>query len=89
MGYYGLKVHEKVLERGCKVTGATVHFVDKGADTGPIIMQKSVEISNDDTPETLQRKVMENVEWKILPKTIDLIAHNKISIVNGKAIVNE
>jgi len=87
VGYYGLKVHEGVLARGCKVTGATVHFVDSGADTGPIIMQDVVQVDNDDTPETLQKKVMENVEWKILPKTIDLIAHNKVSVVNGKVVV--
>lgn len=83
MGYYGLKVHEAVLERGNKVTGATVHFVDDGADTGPIILQKAVEVKNGDTPEMLQKRVMEEAEWKILPKAIDLIANGKIK-VEGK-----
>ena len=71
-GYYGLKVHEGVLKRGVKVTGATVHFVDEGTDTGPIILQKAVEVEQGDTPEVLQRRVMEQAEWKILPKAIDL-----------------
>ena len=70
-GYYGLKVHEAALKRGVKVVGATVHFVDEGTDTGPIILQKAVEVKNNDTPETLQRRVMEEAEWKILPKAID------------------
>ena len=73
-GYYGLHVHERALERGVKVTGATVHFVDENLDTGPIILQKAVEIMEDDTPETLQRRVMEQAEWIILPRAIDLIA---------------
>ena len=73
-GYYGLKVHEAVLERGVKVTGATVHFVDEGTDTGPIILQKAVEVQEGDTPEVLQRRVMEQAEWVILPKAIDEIA---------------
>ena len=72
-GYYGLKVHEAVLKRGAKVTGATVHFVDHGTDTGPIILQKAVEVRQGDTPEILQRRVMEEAEWKILPRAIDLI----------------
>ena len=86
-GYYGLKVHEAALERGVKVTGATVHFVDEGTDTGPIILQKAVEVQNGDTPEVLQKRVMEQAEWIILPKAIDLIANNKVKIECGKAVV--
>ena len=71
-GYYGLKVHEAVLKRGVKVTGATVHFVDDGTDTGPILLQKAVEVREGDTPKVLQQRVMEEAEWKILPKAIDL-----------------
>ena len=82
-GYYGLKVHEAVLERGVKVTGATVHFVDEGTDTGPIILQKAVEVQEGDTPEVLQRRVMEQAEWEIMPKAIDLIANDKILVVDG------
>lgn len=77
-GYYGLKVHEKALERGVKVTGATVHFVDDGTDTGPIILQKAVEILDGDTPEVLQKRVMEQAEWVILPKAIQMFAHGEI-----------
>ena len=77
-GFYGLKVHEKALERGVKVTGATVHYVDSGTDTGPIIDQKAVYIKHDDTPETIQRRVMEEAEWLILPKAIDDIANHRI-----------
>ncbi len=83
-GFYGLKVHEYVLERGVKLTGATCHFVDEGTDTGPIIAQKAVEVLDDDTAETLQRRVMEQCEWVILPKAIDDIANNKIAIIDGK-----
>lgn len=83
-GYYGLKVHEGVLERGVKVTGATVHFVDEGTDTGPIIMQKAVAVEEDDTPEILQRRVMEQAEWVIMPKAIDMIANGQITVENGK-----
>ena len=83
-GYYGLKVHEKALERGVKVTGATVHFVDEGTDTGPIIMQKAVEILDDDTAKVLQQRVMEEAEWIIMPKAIDMIANGKIEVVDGK-----
>lgn len=83
-GYYGLKVHERVLERGVKVTGATCHFVDEGTDTGPIIAQKCVEVLDDDTPELLQRRVMEQAEWIIMPQAIDDIANNRIQIVDGK-----
>lgn len=82
-GYYGLKVHEGVLARGVKVTGATVHFVDEGTDTGPIILQKAVEVRDSDTPEVLQRRVMEEAEWVIMPRAIDLIANDKLVIENG------
>lgn len=82
-GYYGLKVHEGVLLRGAKVTGATVHFVDEGTDTGPIILQKAVEVQDDDTPEILQRRVMEEAEWVIMPRAIDLIANDRLEIVDG------
>lgn len=81
-GFYGLKVHEGVLERGNKVTGATVHFVDEGTDTGPIILQKAVEVKDDDTPKSLQLRVMEEAEWKLLPEAINLIANDKITIVD-------
>lgn len=77
-GFYGLHVHEKALERGVKVTGATVHFVDEGTDTGPIIYQKAVEVLPGDTPEILQKRVMEQAEWKILPKAINDIANGII-----------
>ncbi len=80
-GYYGLKVHESVLARGNKVTGATVHFVDEGTDSGPIIIQKAVDVRQDDTPESLQKRVMEEAEWKILPQAIDWIANDRIEIV--------
>ena len=82
-GYYGLNVHEAVLARGVKVTGATVHFVDEGTDTGPIILQKAVEVKEDDTPEVLQRRVMEQAEWVIMPQAIDLIANDRIQVVDG------
>ena len=78
VGYYGLKVHEKALERGVKVTGATVHFVDGGMDTGPIIAQKAVYVQAGDTPEVLQRRVMEEAEWILLPQAIDDIANGRI-----------
>lgn len=79
-GFYGLHVHEKVLERGVKLTGATVHFVDEGTDTGPIILQKAVEVKYGDTPEILQKRVMEQAEWEIMPEAINLIANGKVSI---------
>lgn len=88
-GYYGLKVHEAALKRGVKVAGATVHFVDEGTDTGPIILQQAVEVQNGDTPEVLQRRVMEQAEWKILPKAIDLIANGKVTVTDGIARVTE
>lgn len=78
VGFYGLKVHEAALQRGVKITGATVHFVDEGMDSGPIILQKAVEVKKGDTPEILQRRVMEEAEWKILPKAIDMIANGEI-----------
>lgn len=84
VGYYGLKVHEKVLERGAKVTGATVHFVNEGMDEGPIIAQKAVEVLEDDTPEVLQRRVMEQAEWILLPRAIDDIANNRIFVEDGR-----
>lgn len=87
-GFYGLKVHEAALNRGVKVVGATVHFVDEGTDTGPIILQKAVEVEPQDTPEILQRRVMEQAEWKILPKAIDLIANGKVSVCGGRAVVS-
>lgn len=88
-GFYGLKVHEAALSRGVKVVGATVHFVDEGTDTGPIILQKAVEVEPDDTPEILQKRVMEQAEWKILPRAIDLIANGKVTVRSGKAIVSQ
>lgn len=89
VGYYGLRVHEGVLARGVKVTGATVHFVDVGTDTGPILLQKAVEVQPKDTPEILQRRVMEEAEWKLLPRAIDLIANNKVQVKDGRAEIKE
>ena len=86
VGYYGLKVHEKVLERGVKVTGATVHFVNEGMDEGPIIAQKAVYVEEGDTPETLQRRVMEQAEWVLLPKAIDDIANGRIAVRDGRVV---
>ena len=88
-GYYGLKVHEGVLARGVKVTGATCHFVDEGTDTGPIILQKAVEVRQGDTPKVLQQRVMEQAEWIIMPKAIDLIANGKVSVVDGLVHIEE
>ena len=88
-GYYGLKVHEGVLKRGVKVTGATVHFVDEGTDTGPIILQKAVEVRQDDTPEILQRRVMEEAEWQIMPEAINLIANHKVQVIDGLVKISE
>lgn len=87
--YYGLKVHEGVLNRGVKVTGATVHFVDDGTDTGPIILQKAVEVHQDDTPKSLQQRVMEEAEWVIMPRAIDLIANGKVKVEGGKALIEQ
>ena len=88
-GYYGLKVHEGALKRGVKITGATVHFVDEGTDTGPIILQKAVTIEEGDTPEILQRRVMEQAEWVILPRAINLFAHGKIHVDQGITSISE
>lgn len=88
-GYYGLKVHEAALKSGVKVVGATVHFVDKGTDTGPIIMQKAVAVQNGDTPKVLQQRVMEQAEWNILPAAIDKIAHGKVRIEDGITVVED
>lgn len=88
-GFYGLKPHEAVLKSGVKVTGATVHFVDEVYDHGAIIMQKAVYVQNGDTPEVLQHRVMEEAEWQILPRTIDLIAHGRVTVKDGIAIVEE
>lgn len=88
-GYYGLKVHESALARGVRVTGATVHFVDEGTDTGPIILQKAVEVQQGDTPEVLQRRVMEQAEWVIMPQAINLIANGKVSVVDGHVQISE
>ena len=87
-GYYGLKVHEAALARGVKVAGATVHFVDEGTDTGPIILQKAVEVRNGDTPEILQRRVMEEAEWQILPRAIELIAEGRVKVTGNIAEVS-
>ena len=89
VGYYGLKVHEGALARGVKVTGATVHFVDAGTDTGPIIFQKAVEVKQGDKPKELQQRVMEEAEWVILPKAIDAIANGRVTIVDGKVQIAE
>lgn len=88
-GYYGLRVHEAALARGVKITGATVHFVDEGTDTGPILMQKPVAAWPDDTPEILQRRVMEEAEWVILPKSIDLIANGRVTVQDGQVRITE
>lgn len=85
-GFYGLKVHEAALARGVKVVGATVHFVDKGTDTGPIILQKAVAVEEGDTPKILQQRVMEQAEWILLPQAIDLIANDKVVVVDGRVV---
>lgn len=88
-GYYGLRVHEEALQRGVKVTGATVHFVTSVCDGGPIILQKAVEIQNADTPEILQKRVMEQAEWKILPKAVSLLCEDRIEVRDGRAYIVE
>ncbi|MCD7724008.1 MAG: phosphoribosylglycinamide formyltransferase [Clostridiales bacterium] len=88
-GYYGLKVHEAALARGVRITGATVHFVDEGTDTGPIIMQKAVTVQEGDTPEILQRRVMEEAEWVILPWCINLIANGQVTVSDGRVYLSE
>ncbi|MBR1692786.1 MAG: phosphoribosylglycinamide formyltransferase [Lachnospiraceae bacterium] len=89
VGYYGLKVHEKALERGVKITGATVHFVDEGTDTGPILLQKAVEVLPEDDAKTLQRRVMEQAEWLILPKAVHAIANGLVDVTDGRVLVRE
>lgn len=88
-GFYGLKVHEKALEYGVKVSGATIHFVNEEADAGAIILQGTVDIRRDDTPEVLQKRIMENVEWKLLPEAVSLFCQDKIEIIDGKAYIKE
>ena len=88
-GFYGLHVHEEALKKGVKVSGATVHFVTAECDAGPIILQKPVEVLEDDTPETLQKRIMENAEWKILPKAVKLFCDDKITVENGKTIISK
>lgn len=88
-GYYGLKVHEGALKRGVKITGSYLPFVDEGTDTGPIILQKAVEVKEGDTPEILQRRVMEEAEWIILPKAVDLIANHKVTVKDGKVLISQ
>lgn len=87
-GFYGLRVHEAALERGVKISGATVHFVDEGTDTGPIIMQKAVEVLEDDSPESLQKRIMEQAEHIIMPRVIDLIAHDRVKVKDGKVMIS-
>ncbi len=87
-GFYGLRVHEKALEYGVKVSGATIHFVNEKADAGPIILQGTVAVENDDTPEVLQRRIMENVEWKLLPKAVSLFCEDRITVRDGRAYVD-
>ncbi len=88
-GYYGLKVHEAALAYGVKISGATIHFVNEEADAGAIILQGVVNVEKDDTPEILQKRIMENVEWKLLPKAASLFCQDKIEIIEGKAYVKE
>ena len=86
---YGIKPHQAALARGVKVSGATVHFVNENYDEGPILLQKAVDILPDDTPETLQKRIMQECEWQILPKAIRLIADGKVTIDNNKAFIRE
>lgn len=88
-GFYGLHVHEAALEKGVKVSGATVHFVNEVCDGGPIILQKAVEVRQDDTPETLQRRIMEQAEWKLLPEAVSLFCAGKIAVENGRTIIKD
>jgi len=88
-GFYGLHVHEAALEKGVKVSGATVHIVTPECDAGPIVLQKAVEVKDDDTPETLQRRIMEEAEWKILPKAVQLLADGKIEVMQNKVYIKE
>ena len=86
-GYYGLHVHEEALKKGVKVSGATVHFVTAECDAGPIILQKAVDVLDDDTPEILQKRIMEQAEWNILPKAVQLLCDDKITVVDGKTYI--
>ena len=88
-GYYGLHVHEEALKKGVKVSGATVHFVTAECDAGPIILQKAVEVKDDDTPETLQKRIMQEAEWKLLPKAVQLLCDEKIEIKDGKTYIKQ
>lgn len=88
-GFYGLHVHEAALEKGVKLSGATVHFVTEVCDGGPIILQKAVPVENGDTPETLQKRIMEQAEWKILPEAVSLFCQDKIEVIDGKAVIKE
>ncbi|MBQ7266536.1 MAG: phosphoribosylglycinamide formyltransferase [Firmicutes bacterium] len=88
-GYYGLKVHEAALKKGVKVSGATVHFVSEEADAGPIILQKAVEVRQDDTPESLQKRIMEEAEWKIFPEAISLFAQGRLKVENNRVYIKE
>lgn len=88
-GFYGLHVHEAALKKGVKVTGATVHIVNEIPDGGPIIMQRAVYVEENDTPETLQKRVMEQAEWKILPESVELMCSGKVKIENGRTYCNE
>lgn len=88
-GYYGLRVHEEALKKGVKVSGATVHFVTAECDAGPIILQKAVEVKEDDTPEVLQRRIMEQAEWKILPEAVRLLCEDKIEVINSRVHIKK
>lgn len=88
-GFYGLRVHEEALKKGVKVSGATVHFVTAECDAGPIILQKAVEVADGDTPESLQRRIMEQAEWRLLPEAVRLLCEEKIRVENGKTIITE
>ncbi len=88
-GYYGLRVHKEALKKGVKISGATTHFVTEECDGGPIIMQRAIDVKNDDTPETLQRRIMENIEWKILPLSVELFCSDKIRVVDNKTIISD
>ena len=88
-GFYGLRVHEAALEKGVKLSGATAHFVNEECDGGPIIIQKAVEVKDGDTPEVLQKRIMEQAEWKILPEAVSLFCQDKIKVINNKAVISE
>lgn len=88
-GFYGLKVHEAALKKGVKLSGATAHFVTEECDGGPIILQKAVEVKNGDTPEVLQKRIMEQAEWKILPRAVSLFCQDKIQVIDNHAVISE